>query len=231
MPIRHRSIKKVRRDRLRGFIDPRLIEAMGHPVREHILAVLNERVASPTEIGDEIGLDVSAFYKHVQTLERLGFIECVGSRRSRGFIERFYRAKATLYFDDEAWRRLPPTIREDVCTDLLQSISKEACAAIAAGKLGKGSADHVSWTPGLVDVRGQREAMEILEDALSRLMEVRRESSTRLSETGEEGIQMTFALIGFEADRSSPPPRREGDPPKAPPAPARERKRRRASAR
>jgi DNA-binding transcriptional ArsR family regulator len=231
MPTRHRSIKKVRRDRLRGFIDSRLIEAMGHPVREHILAVLNERVASPTEIGDEIGLDVSAFYKHVQTLDRLGFIECVGSRRSRGFIERFYRAKATLYFDDEAWRRLPSTIRTDVCTDLLHSIAEEAGGALAAGKLGKGSPEHVSWMPGLFDERGQREAMEILGDALSRLMEVRRDSSARLSETGEEGIQMTFALIGFEADRSSPPPREQGDPTKRPPAPARGRRRSRASVR
>ena len=83
MPIRHTSIKEVRKDRLKGFMDRRLIEAMGHPVREHILAVLNERPASPTEIGDELELDVSAFYKHVQVLERLGCIECVGTRRVR----------------------------------------------------------------------------------------------------------------------------------------------------
>lgn len=44
---------------LKTFMDRRLIRALGHPVREHILAVLNERIASSKEIGDEIGADVS----------------------------------------------------------------------------------------------------------------------------------------------------------------------------
>jgi len=71
-PIRHKSIKEVRKDRLKSFVDRRLIEALRHEVREHILAVLNERVASTVEIGDEIELDVTAFYKQVQILEELG---------------------------------------------------------------------------------------------------------------------------------------------------------------
>jgi len=60
---RYTSIKKIRKDRLKKFIDSRLITALGHPVREHLLAVFGERIASTSEIGDEIELDVSAFYK------------------------------------------------------------------------------------------------------------------------------------------------------------------------
>ena len=103
MPIRHTSIKEVSQGPVEGVHGSPPRPAFGHPVREHILAVLNERQASPTEIGDELELDVSAFYKHVQVLERLGCIECVDTRRVRGVHERIFRATATLSFDDEAW--------------------------------------------------------------------------------------------------------------------------------
>lgn len=126
MPTRHTSIKKVRDDRLKCFMDRRLVQAIGHPVREHILVVLNERQASPTEIGDELELDVSAFYKHVQVLERLGCIECVGTRRVRGANERFFRATSILSFDDEAWQRVPVTFKADVWADFLRRGARPA---------------------------------------------------------------------------------------------------------
>lgn len=47
-----KSMRELREgDGLKTFFDRRLIKALGHPIREHILAVLNERVASAREIG------------------------------------------------------------------------------------------------------------------------------------------------------------------------------------
>lgn len=202
MPTRHTSIKKVRKDRLKKFVDDRLIKALGHPVRAHILAVLNERVASTKEIGDEIELDVSAFYKHVQLLEELGCIECVETRKVRGVKERFFRATTTLLLDDTAWRRLPATVRRDVSVDLAQTISDEAAAAARAGKLGSGDAEHLSFTPGVVDDRGRRETVRLLNRTLKRVMTIQRASGGRLAKTGEAGIPVTAAIMGFEADRA-----------------------------
>jgi hypothetical protein len=205
MPIRHTSIKEVRGDRLKGFMDRRLVHAIGHPVREHILVVLNERQASPTEIGDELELDVSAFYKHVQVLEQLGCIECVGTRRVRGVDERIFRATSTLFFDDEAWRHLPSTFRADLCVGLLREIVGDATLAFEAGKLGNGDAEHLSLTPGLVDAQGRDEILAILDDALSRVRAVQRESATRLRESGGQGIPVTIAILGYEAERAARP--------------------------
>jgi hypothetical protein len=203
MPIRHTSIKEVRRDRLKGFMDRRLVHAIGHPVREHILAVLNERQASPTEIGDELELDVSAFYKHVQVLERLGCIECVGTRRVRGVHERIFRATSTLSFDDETWQRVPVTLRVDVWADLLRRLCDDVTGALLDGRLGGGSPEHVSFTPGLVDVQGRDEVFAVLEDALSRVRAVQRESAARLRESGEQGIPVTVAMLGYQAERGA----------------------------
>lgn len=205
MPIRHTSIKEVRRDRLKGFMDRRLVHAIGHPVREHILAVLNERQASPTEIGDELELDVSAFYKHVQVLEQLGCIECVGTRRVRGVHERIFRATSTLSFDDEAWQRVPATLRADVWADLLRRLCNDVTGALLDGRLGGGGSEHVSLTPGLVDAQGRNEIFAILDDALSRVRAVQRESATRLRESGGQGIPVTIAILGYEAERAARP--------------------------
>jgi len=203
MPIRHTSIKEVRRDRLKGFMDRRLVHAIGHPVREHILAVLNERQASPTEIGDELELDVSAFYKHVQVLEQLGCIECVGTRPVRGVRERVFRATSTLSFDDEAWQRVPATLRADVWADLLRRLCNDVTGALLDGRLGGGGSEHVSLTRGLVDAQGRNEIFAVLDDALSRVRAVQRESATRLRESGGRGIPVTIAILGYEAERNA----------------------------
>jgi DNA-binding transcriptional ArsR family regulator len=195
------SIKKVRKDRLKKFVDERLIIALKHPIRAHILAVLNERVASTKEIGDEIELDVSAFYKHVQVLEELGCIECVETRTVRGAKEHFFRATATLFFDDPAWRRLPATVRHDIAADLIQTISEGALGALSAGKLGAGEPEHLSCTSGVVDARGRRESIELLERTLKESIAIQRASSARLAKSGEDGVPMTTAILGFEADR------------------------------
>jgi hypothetical protein len=203
MPTRHMSIKQVREDRLKTFVDGRLIKAISHPVRAHILAVLNERTASTTEIGDEIELDVSAFYKHVQMLEALGCIECVETRSVRGVKEHFFRAKSTLLFGDAAWRRVPATFRRDICVDLVQAISDEAVAALDAGKLGAGRAEHLSLTPMVLDARGRREVIKLLNQTLRRLISIHRASARRLAKAGKQGIPVTAAIMGFEADRDA----------------------------
>jgi DNA-binding transcriptional ArsR family regulator len=101
MPDKRKSLKEVLGGgQLKRFMDPRLIRALGHPIREHVLAVLNERVASATEIGEEIDLEVPAFYSHVATLEEMGCIELVETRRRRGSKEHFFQAKATALFDE-----------------------------------------------------------------------------------------------------------------------------------
>lgn len=61
--------------------------------------MLNERIASASEIGEELGADVSSFYHHVEELEKFGCIERVESEQRRGGREHFFRAKRTVFFE------------------------------------------------------------------------------------------------------------------------------------
>lgn len=201
-PIRRKSIKEVRKDRLKSFFDRRLIEALHHEVREHILAVLNEREASTVEIGDEIGLDVTAFYKQVQILEKMGLIEEVEVRPARGATEHVFRATVSAYFDDEAWDVVPASVRANFDGNMMQSLLDDVAASFETGAFYARSDRQFTWMPTMLDAKGWREVVALLNQTVRRLVGIRRRSARRLQETGEQGIPVTVAILGFERESS-----------------------------
>jgi hypothetical protein len=206
MPIRHKSIKMVRKDRLKRFFDPRLIEAIRHPVRAHILAVLNERIASTVEIGDEIELDVTAFNKQVKFLDDIGCIEEVGNRPVRGATEHFFRAKTTAIFDERAWKDMPETLKADLDLGFVQSLIDDLIAALKGRTFHARNDKHTSWTPTVFDRIGWREAMKLLEATLTSLLEIQRRSGERMLRSGEPGIPATVGILGFQRCPEYMPP-------------------------
>jgi predicted ArsR family transcriptional regulator len=202
-----RSMQELREwNQLKTFFDRRLIEALHHPVREHILVVLNERIASASEIAEEIGADVSSFYHHVAELEKLGCIERVMTRQRRGAREHFFRATRTVFFDDEAWRRVPATMRMDLATRSIQTIIDDATAALQEGTLTRRGDEHLSWTRGDFDETGWKEATELMAQTLERLTAIRKESSNRLVRSGEVCVSGTVGLLAFETNISQSGP-------------------------
>jgi hypothetical protein len=194
-------------DELKTFFDRRLVKALCHPVREHILAVLNERIASAREISEEVGADVSSFYHHIEELERLECIERVAMKRKRGAKEHFFRARRSVFFDDEAWQQVPATLRADLATRFIQAIIDDVTVALQSGTLTRRGDEHVSWTPGDFDEAGWKEATELVAQTLERVIAIQKESLKRLAKSGEECVSGTVGILAFETPPSS---RREG---------------------
>jgi DNA-binding transcriptional ArsR family regulator len=183
---------------LKTFVDRRLIRALDHPVREHILAVLNERVASAREIGEEIGADVSSFYHHIEELEKLGCVERVETRRRRGANEHFFQAKRTVFFDDTEWQRLPDSLKGDLWANSVQLVVDDVVAAAKAGTFTGRRGTHVSWAPSALDAQGWDEASDLMNEALQRLIAIQEAAAVRLAKSGDVGIAATGALLAFE---------------------------------
>ncbi len=186
---------------LRTFFDRRLIKALSHPVREHILAVLNERVASGREIGEELGTDVSSFYHHIEQLEKLGCIERVETRRRRGANEHFFRAKRTIFFDDEAWQALPESLRADISASSLQALFDDMVSALESGAIDVREDRHVSWARGAFDAKGWEETKELMSQTLGRLGAIRKASAIRLSQGAASEIDATLGILAFETPK------------------------------
>lgn len=81
--------------------DKTLAKALSHPVRAQALTILNARVASPSEIAEELELPLGNVAYHVNELEKFGCVELVRTVPKRGATEHFYRGVAQKYLSDD----------------------------------------------------------------------------------------------------------------------------------
>jgi DNA-binding transcriptional ArsR family regulator len=200
-----KSMRELREGgELKTFFDRRLIKALGHPVREHILAVLNERVASAREIGEELGADVSSFYHHIELLEELGCIERIASRRKRGATEHFFKARQTFFFDVETLQKIPASLKAQIAASSLQYVFDDVVLALKAGTLDARDDRHLSWTPGAFDAQGWRETTELMGQTLSRLGAIQEGAALRLSQGAAQQLNASVAILAYETPGERP---------------------------
>jgi DNA-binding transcriptional ArsR family regulator len=195
--------------KLKRFMDPRLVFALSHAVRAHVLVVLNEEVSSPSAVGREIGVSAAYINYHFEELEREGLIELVRVEPRRGAREHFYRARKTLVFDDRAWDSLPETFKSGITGGTLRIIYDEVAEALEAGTFTARNEMHLSMVSMPLDAKGFGDVGALLGETLEQVRGIKAESAERLAASGEETIPTTVALIGFET-ATGPSPSEEG---------------------
>src|SRR5439155_19223100 len=117
----------------RDITDPRMAKALAHPLRVRILGLLDNRVASPNEIANEIGASLGVVRYHVRTLVGLGFLELVGKRQRRGATEHYYRAVSRPVVTSEAWEKMPSVVKKAMVGATLGHVSDLVNLAAHAG--------------------------------------------------------------------------------------------------
>jgi DNA-binding transcriptional ArsR family regulator len=182
-----------------GTVDERVVKALGHPLRQRILSILGEGVASPNEIARQLDEPLGNVSYHVKILLENDLIELVETQPVRGAIAHFYRASARPFFDDAHWRRLPLAARRTLFGQTLEEIGDELVQA-AAEKGFDRVETHVSWSPLQLDEQGWSEVAELLATTLARVAEIESESLVRLAEAGDDGgpLRSAVAIMHFE---------------------------------
>src|SRR3954466_13898107 len=113
--------------------DPRLVKALAHPLRVQILTVLEERVASPSDLAEELGAPLGNVSYHVRTLSDLGLLKLVRRRTRRGAVEHYYRARERATVSDRAWSQVPTVVRRSMVGVALEQAVDHAASAAASG--------------------------------------------------------------------------------------------------
>src|SRR3954452_18383303 len=114
---------------------------MSHPLRVRILAMLQERKASPVELAEWLGARLGTVAYHVRTLHQLGLIELVDETRVRGAVAHHYRAKERPAVSDEAWGEATPIAKQAAVGSTLQTIDEYARVSAAAGGFDRADAN------------------------------------------------------------------------------------------
>jgi DNA-binding transcriptional ArsR family regulator len=118
---------------IKNIDDPRYVKAMSHPLRVRILAMLDERKASPNQLAGWLGASLGTVAYHVRTLEQLGLIELVDETRVRGAVEHHYRARARPNVTAEGWAQAPPIAKQAAVGSSLDVIAEYARQSAASG--------------------------------------------------------------------------------------------------
>jgi DNA-binding transcriptional ArsR family regulator len=188
-----------------GPVDPRLAKALSHPMRTRILAILNERVASPNEIAEMIDERLPNVSYHVRALQELGCIELVSTAQRRGAIEHYYRALARPFFSDRDWKRLPRSGRQAVSDVILQMVWRDASDAIRTGTFENRPDRHLSRTPLMLDDQGWAEVNGLLSEVHGKAEAIATKSSKRLAKSESPGIPTRLVMMHFESSAEETP--------------------------
>lgn len=185
-----------------GLVDERLAKALSHPMRAHILAILNERVASPNEISEMIGERLPNVSYHVRALNELGCIELVRTAQRRGAIEHYYRALKRPFFSDRDWKRLPRSARQAMSDVALQMIWEDVSTAIEQDTFEARSDRYLTRSPLVLDERGWGELNDVLGGVLEQVERIGSQSAKRLAKADDAGIPTRLVLMHFESSKA-----------------------------
>lgn len=179
-------------------VDQRLVKALAHPLRVEILAILNERMASPNELSKELDEGLSQVSYHVKVLKDFECIEMVKTEPRRGAVEHYYRATARAFLSDSDWRALPDSVKPGMSASFLNMLIDDVIGALQGGSFDARDDRHISWTPGVVDEQAWVELTELLEETLKKIIAIQTKAAARLAKSGQEGIPVTVAMLGYE---------------------------------
>jgi DNA-binding transcriptional ArsR family regulator len=180
--------------------DPRLVKALAHPLRVQILGVLEERVASPSDLAEELGAPLGNVSYHVRTLAELGLLKLVRRRTRRGAVEHYYQARGRATVSDEAWSQVPSVVRRSMVGVALE----QAVSAAADGGF-EGDDTSVTRHSLTLDAEGVREACDALAKLHDELAAIQERSAERLDgSAGDRQVGLVTMLFEAGARDAAP---------------------------
>jgi DNA-binding transcriptional ArsR family regulator len=183
----------------RNISDPQLAKALAHPLRVAILAVLEERTASPSEIATELDASLGLVSYHVRTLARYGLVKLVDTRPRRGALEHYYRAEERPVLTSEAWEKVPSIVKQATVRATLAQLSGHVNDAALTGGFERSSA-HLSRSPMVLDKLGWEELAIRFDRLLADCEQIAAASAERLAAADHtEELRAMAVLMLFEA--------------------------------
>jgi DNA-binding transcriptional ArsR family regulator len=188
--------------------DPRYIKALSHPLRVRILAILEERTASPNQLAEALDASLGVVAYHVRTLERLGLVKLVRTNQVRGAIEHHYKAQPRPTISDEGWAAAGPVAKQAYLSAFLRQVGDTTATAAAAGGFDRADA-HFTRTVAKLDRAGWEKLAKACEQLLAKIDAIEAEVAERAAKDphGEELVDTGLVIMLFEAARLAPPPR------------------------
>ncbi|MEA2308452.1 MAG: hypothetical protein QOG86_929 [Thermoleophilaceae bacterium] len=177
--------------------DPRIAKAYAHPLRIHILSMLDDRVASPSEIAGELDAPLTHVSYHVRQLASLGLIKLVRTTPRRGAVEHHYTAQIRPKITDDTWGRTPEIVKKNIVSGWVQQLGAHVNAGAEEGGFEREEA-HMTRSAYTLDDKGWKAISRELLRALEKVEKLGAEASERVKKDPESGFRATTVIMHFE---------------------------------
>ncbi len=178
--------------------DPRIAKAYAHPLRIHILGLLDDRIASPSEIATELSAPLTHVSYHVRQLAGLGLIRLVRTTPRRGAVEHHYTANIRPKVTDDAWGQIPEVVKKNLVAGWVQQTGAHVADAVKENGFERDNA-HMSRSAYDLDEKGWNAIAKELEKTLERIERIGAETKKRLEKDGDTPtFRATAAMMLFE---------------------------------
>src|SRR3954452_632932 len=178
-------------------IDQRIMKALSHPLRVRILTMLNQKVASPSELADELDEPLGNVSYHMRFLADLNMVELVRTEPRRGAVEHYYQALEPPLISDEDWFQLPVALRRSLSDSTLSDIARDLRGAAGEGGFDRDNI-HVSRLALMLDEQGWDELSGVLAEVLERARAIQDQSNKRRKRSDEDVVPTALVLMQFE---------------------------------
>ena len=183
--------------------DSRIAKAYAHPLRIHILGLLDDRVASPSEIAGELGAPLTHVSYHVRQLAGLGLIKLVKTTPRRGAVEHHYTAKIRPKITDDTWGQVPEVVKKNMVAGWVQQMGAHVADAVANDGFDRENA-HASRIPVELDQKGWDAVAKELEKTFDRIYKIADEAKARIKkDPSTEHWRSTASMMLFEGPSQS----------------------------
>lgn len=180
-------------------VDVNLMKALGHPLRQRILQVLDQQEeGSPSEIAEALGEPLTNVSYHVKILRRCDAIELVRTEVVRSAVERFYRPKVRSTVDEGNWRNMPENVRESLLDQTMQQIWSNVRTASQRDSL-KDINTTVVWDNLELDEEGFAELSRVIGGLLDQAKALESAARTRLDALDPAEREERARLVELDA--------------------------------
>lgn len=182
----------------------RLIKAMAHPLRVRLLAYMNDRPWSPSELAEELVEGLSQVSYHVKVLRDFELIEMSNTEPRRGAVEHFYRAVERVFMPSTITKQFPKSAQRCMFIDTMEDTNADVVASLKSGRFDARPDYHVSYTPADFDSLACEMAEKLADKFVEDFIQLGAESAQRRTK-GEgvgEHIPTSAAVLVFGSEQA-----------------------------
>lgn len=201
MPPRKKNRKKKSRAKTGHVprLDKRIAKALSHPLRTEIVAILSDICASPSEMADMLGEELSNVSYHTKVLRELDCVEVVEQEQVRGSVRTRYRATLKMLLTSEYWDRLSLATRTGISANALNELGRRLRDSVEAAVFDRRKDRSVLTVKMDLDEQGWKDANAAAWEGYERMEKIQEEAANRAAEEGSKTFRVTASLLVFES--------------------------------